>query len=175
MVLNPISIGKNILGVVEGVATQDVVKTVSSSVKLAKSSMAPLVDFVPGLEEVVDGVVDEVVDVAIDVVSELDVDCLETAVESVADACSGAGAAVEEILESSFDPVIDAVSGTKIGEIAEEMSKNAHNFYHVAVSHLDDVQDALDSDDDGHADIKGVVHVLATAINFPESAFEIGD
>lgn len=170
MIWNPASIVRNVAGVVHGVSTGDVVQTVASGLKLAKSAV-PGADFVPGLEDFVDGVVDEVLDTAIDVASDLDIDNLDAVVSSVGDAFSGAGSAAKDLADATFEPVVDAASGTGINEIVEEMKKNSENFYRFA--RPDGIMDMADDDDDGQPDVKGVVKTAVTAIGFPESLFDI--
>ncbi|MDJ0801109.1 MAG: hypothetical protein QNJ51_30610 [Calothrix sp. MO_167.B12] len=60
---NPINIAKNVWGVLEGVATGDAGKTVWSTVKLGKSCV-PFADFIPGLDEFVDGALEEIMETA---------------------------------------------------------------------------------------------------------------
>ena len=129
---NPINLVKNAAGFVEGVATGNPVKTVSSTVKLCKSAV-PFADFVPGLEEAIDG-------------------------------------AIGEVMDACVEPVVDAVTGTGMDEIAHDIGRNAQAFYHNV--HLDGIKDMIDSDDDGRPDVKGVLHTAAFAAGYPESAFD---
>jgi hypothetical protein len=62
---NPVSVFKNTVGLAEGLVTGNPVQAVASTVKLSKSFI-PFADFIPGLEEFIDGAISEVMDAAVD-------------------------------------------------------------------------------------------------------------
>lgn len=70
MAWNPISIGKNIFGIVHGLVNDDQAKVASSSIKLGVSAV-PLAGFIPGLGDAVQGFLEPLLGVGAETLADI--------------------------------------------------------------------------------------------------------